>query len=83
MKIVAKNTAIRKINNDDDFYEAWKQVNYLDGYATAIIDASNDDIDVEDSEAALKECKKVDRKRNKLIGLMNKYRDKPDDLEDE
>lgn len=77
MKVKVNVKEIKKIDSDEDYYEAWKLVNELDGKASILIDVSNGDI-----KDPLKEAKKYDRKRNKLLDMMRNYIDKPHEDKD-
>lgn len=64
MNIILKPKKFKKIKNDDDFYETWQRVSYLDGYANALCEFKNGEFPV---------IKNPDKERNRLINLMNKY----------
>lgn len=66
-----KTKVLKEIKNDDDYCDVWKEVNKLDGRAEALIQVSNMEI-----HDPLKEAKRADKRRNKLIDLMEKYQKK-------
>lgn len=77
MKVRVVTKKIKKITTDDEYYDAWKLVNELDGRAEALLQVHNGEI-----ENALKASNKANRERNKLIDMMKNYSDKPHEKED-
>lgn len=69
MKIKIKKKNFNKITNDDEYIESWEESNRLDGQASLVCDIVNGDV-----EPSHKLSASLDRKRNKILDSLRKFR---------